>query len=303
LGHFNGPDNAIEGKGMVPVIDGVLNLADGRELGYATYGPEDAPPVVYCHGFPANRLEFRLIQSVLERRGVGSRVVVLDRPGYGKSSFQPKRALLDWPKDVEAAADQLGLGTFSVVGVSGGGPYALACGYSLPDRVDRVGVAVGIAPREATGMEKAASIDGPSANPTLRRVQFAMAAFAFRKGQEDRFVDQTVATMSDVDGDALGDPEVRQWFIDMTREALVQGGRAAAHEAGLYRRSWGFDPAQVKVATDLWYGELDKTVPASAGRWLADRMPTAEIMVWPQHGHLSWMVSDQAAEVIAKAMG
>ena len=287
----------------VEMNEGILDLADGRTLGFGTYGPDHAPPIIYCHGYPANRLEFSLLQPVLERRGVDARVVVLDRPGYGKSSFQAKRNLLDWPKDVEAAVDQLGLGAFSVVGVSGGGPYALACAYSLADRVKRVGVAVGVAPREATGMETAACIDGPSSIPLLRRIQFSMAAMAFKKGQEDRFVEQTIKTMSEIDGKTLGEPEVRQWFLDMTREAFTQGGAAAAHEGGLYRKSWGFDPSQIKVATDLWYGELDKTVPASAGRWLADRMPVADIKIWPHHGHLSWMVADEAAEFITRAIG
>ena len=93
-----------------------------------------------------------------------------------------------------------------------------------------------------------------------------------------------------------------QWFIDMTLEAFVQGGRAAAMEAGLYRRPWGFDPAQVKVETHLWYSRADQTVPASADRWLADRMQDTAIVVWPQHGHLSWMVADEAADVIATAL-
>jgi len=283
--------------------EGVLDLSDGRRLGYASYGRADAPPVVYCHGFPSNRLEFQLIQPVLERRGVDARVVVLDRPGYGKSSHLPKRTFSDWPGDVAEAANQLGLDGFAVVGVSGGGPYALACGHLLADRVSRVGVVVGVAPREATGMEEAASIDGPSANRLLRRLQFTMSAYAFKKGQEDRFVDQTVAAMGDADREVLNRPEVRQWFIEMTREAFIQGGRTADLEAGLYRRPWGFDPAQVNVETRLWYAGEDRTVPASAGRWLADRMVDAEIVVWPQHGHLSWMVADEAADVIAATRG
>jgi pimeloyl-ACP methyl ester carboxylesterase len=283
--------------------EGVLDLADGRKLGYASYGSADAPPVVYCHGFPTNRREFQIVEPVLERRGVDARVVVFDRPGYGTSSFRPKRTFLDWPADVAAAADLLGFDDFSVVGVSGGGPYALACGYSLPDRVRRVGLVAGVAPREATGMEEAASIDGPSANRLLRRLQFAMSAYAFKKGQEDRFVDQTVAAMGDVDRDLLSRPDVRRWFAEMIREGFAQGGRAAALEASLFRRSWGFDPAQVKVETHLWYGGEDKTVPASAGRWLADCMLDAEMVVWPQHGHLSWMIADEAADVIAWAIG
>ena len=109
--------------------------------------------------------------------------------------------------------------------------------------------------------------------------------------------------MGDADREVLNRPEVRQWFIEMTRDAFVQGGRAADLEAGLYRRPWGFDPGRVPVETRLWYTGEDRTVPASAGRWLADRMVDAEIVVWSQHGHLSWMVADEAADVIASTRG
>ncbi len=45
---------------------------------------------------------------------------------------------------------------FAVIGVSDGGPYALACGQALKDRMTRIDVAVGIAPREEPGIDKAA---------------------------------------------------------------------------------------------------------------------------------------------------
>ena len=51
----------------------------------------------------------------------GVRIVALDRPGYGLSDFQPDRTILDWPRDVEEAAEALGLTRFSVIGGSGGG--------------------------------------------------------------------------------------------------------------------------------------------------------------------------------------
>ena len=197
------------------------------------------------------------------------------------------------------AADQLGIDRFAVVGVSGGSPYALASGYALRDRVTRVGIVVGMAPIEATGMETASAISGPSANRLLRRFQFEMVAYAFKKGREDRFMEQSLSTMGDADRLAMARPEMRDWVIEMMRESLQQGGRAAAHEAGLYRQPWGFDPQQVTVPTHLWYGGADKTVPASAGRWLTNRLPGSDYVLWPEHGHFTWMLGDEAAEVIA----
>jgi pimeloyl-ACP methyl ester carboxylesterase len=285
------------------MIEGILDLADGRKLAYFEWGPSDAPPVVYCHGFPTNRRELEVIQPALERNAVPSRVVVLNRPGYGLSTVQRKRTILDWPSDVVEAADQLGIGRFAVLGVSGGSPYALACGYALGDRVTRLGIVVGMAPLEAPGMETASAISGPSANRLLRRFQFAMMAYGFRRGGEHRFLAQSLTTMGAVDREAMERPEMQKWFVGMTRESLQQGGGPAALEAGLYRRPWGFDLQRVTVKTDLWYGGADKTVPASAGRWLAERLPNSRLIMWPQHGHFTWMLGYEAADVVTTTAG
>jgi len=279
------------------MADGLLNLADGRMLAYSEWGPVGAPTVLYCHGFPSNRRELDLLQPVLERRQVEARLVALNRPGYGRSTFQTDRGILDWPRDVAEAADILGVGRFSVLGVSGGCPYALACGYALGDRVTRIGIVVGMGPLDATGMRQATGIRGPSAVGLIRRLQFGMAALAFRKGQEGRFVDQSVASMGAADRVVMERGEVRAWFTGVMRESFQGGGRAVAHEAGLYRGGWGFDPRQVDNETRFWYGGADETVPVSVGRWLADRMAGSEYTLWPRHGHFSWMVADEAADV------
>lgn len=285
------------------VVDGFVDLVDGRKLAYAEWGAPDGSPIIYCHGFPSNRRELDLISQVLEQCKVDARVVALNRPGYGPSTSQADQAILDWPRDVAEAADKLGIGRFAVLGVSGGGPFALACGHLLGDRVTRIGIVAGMAPVDATGMEEATAISGPSSFRVIRRLQFGMAAVAFRKGQEGRFVDQSVASMGAADQQVIGRPEVRQWFTEVMREAFQQGGRAAAHEAGLLRGSWGFDPRQVSAETRYWYGAADETVPASAGRWLADRTPGSAYTLWPHHGHFTWMISDEAAEVVAAIGG
>lgn len=281
------------------MADGLLNLGDRRKISYTEWGPAGAPPVLYCHGFPGNRRELDMIQPVLERRQVEARLVALNRPGYGRSTFHSDRTILDWPGDVAEAADTLGIGRFAVLGVSGGAPYALACGYALGDRVTRIGIVVGMGPLDATRMRQATAISGPSHFGLIRRLQFGMAALAFRNGQEGRFVDQSVASMGPADREAMERGDVRAWFIEVMRESFQDGGRAAAHEAGLYRSGWGFNPQQVTNDTRLWYGGADETVPASAGEWLADRMNGSEYILWPQHGHFSWMVSDEAAHVVS----
>ena len=76
------------------------------------------------------------------------------------------------------------------------------------------------------------------------------------------------------------------------------GGRAAAYEAWLYRQPWGFAVEDVPTDTWLWYGRADGNVPASVGRWLADRLPRSHYTLWPQHGHFTWATSDEVGDVM-----
>ncbi len=278
------------------MTDEALTLADGRTISYMTWGPPDAETVFYFHGFPSSRHEIELTRPQLEREALPVHVVALDRPGFGSSTFQPDRDLLDWPSDVAEVADLLGIDRFAVLGVSAGGPYALACGHELPDRITRVGVVAGLAPLTATGMNQAA-IAKTATSKWFRRVQFAMLAYALNHGQEDTFLDRALATMGEGDRRALNDLEQRHRFLDMTRGAFTQGARAAADEAGLYLSPWPFDPAHITAPTSLWYGDADHMVPAAAGRWLADRIPGSTYTNWPCHEHLTWCDSSEAIDV------
>ena len=285
------------------MFETTLTLADGRSLGLAEWGPPDAPVVVYCHGFPGSRLEPSLAQAVVEWRAVNARVIAFDRPGYGRSTFLPGRGFLDWPTDMAEAADRLGIDRFSVLGASGGCPYALACASSLGERVTRVGIVAGVGPLEATGMPETQLISGPSKVRLLRTLQWRLVARAVRTDRVDDVIDRTITTMTDIDREAMRRPEVRAWYRTLFTEAFAQGATAAAYEGELYRQPWGFDPADITTETHLWHGAIDKWVPLSAARWLAGRIPNSHLTEWPDHGHFSWAGTDEATDVVAVTAG
>lgn len=278
--------------------EGVVELTDGRKLAYAELGAPGAPPVLYFHGSPSCRRELRLFEPVFERRRVDARVIALNRPGYGPSTPRPDYRYLDWPADVADAADRLDIGEFAAFGASGGCPFALACGYALADRVSRIGIVAGTAPLEAPGMEEAPGITAFSARPLLRRLQFGFVAWGVRLGMGQRLVGRMHAEMTGPDRRLMDESGARAWLVDVVREAYADGGRTGAHEAGLSRRPWGFDVSRVTTETLLWYGSEDRTIPVSAGRWLADRLPDSNLTIW-RHGHFSWAASDEAADALA----
>src|SRR5581483_5022557 len=109
----------------------VMILNDGRELAWVDIGPRRAPVVMVFHGTPGSRIQVSYDEGAIVASGV--RLIALDRPGYGHSTFHKHRQLTDWPGDVAQLAHHLKLQHFSVAGVSGGGPHAVVCARFLPE--------------------------------------------------------------------------------------------------------------------------------------------------------------------------
>jgi len=126
-----------------------MTLSDGRDLGWLELGVPDGWPIFGFHGTPGSRLQLAINEAAVRRAGV--RLIAPDRPGYGMSTYQPGRRLIDWPSDVVELADHLAVDRFSVMGVSGGGPHALACASVLKERVVVAGIVSGADPCRIRG--------------------------------------------------------------------------------------------------------------------------------------------------------
>ncbi len=118
-----------ENSGVSDRASQSLSLGDGRKIGYAEYGDPDGLPVIALHGTPGSRFMFALTDEGARARGL--RVIAPERPGYGRSDFHRFETLADTASDVEALADALGLDRFALMGMSGGGPHAVAAAHLL----------------------------------------------------------------------------------------------------------------------------------------------------------------------------
>jgi pimeloyl-ACP methyl ester carboxylesterase len=139
---------------LVQVKESDLQLGDGRTLHVYDAGPQGGSErltVFWHHGTPNIGAPPEPLFPAAGQLGI--RWVAYDRPGYGGSSPHPGRDVASAAADVSDIADALGLSRFAVMGHSGGGPHALACGALLPDRVTGVVSGSGLAPAGVEGLD------------------------------------------------------------------------------------------------------------------------------------------------------
>lgn len=266
-------------------VDSSIQLRDGRVLGFSEYGSSDGVPVFYFHGFPGSRLDWKMFDGPAVAES-GARVIAIDRPGYGLSDPSPGRTMLAWPADTVELADELRVERFAVLGVSGGGPYALACAAAIPHRVRAVGIVCGMGPADAPGMKSGSSWTIPGKPRILRRPLLSLMNMGLRR-EPERFVSRSKQSFAEVDAVLLDVPEVADAYMLMLREALRQGAQGAQVDAALYSRPWGFSLGEIGMQVHLWHGVLDENVPVSVGRHVAKAIPDCRATYFDEEGHLT----------------
>lgn len=279
----------------------LLKLADGRQLAWSCFGDPSGPPLYVFHGMPGSRLQAALIHE--QARAAGVCVVAPDRPGMGGSSFQPGREIMDWPRDVEALADHLGHAQLGVLGISCGGPYALACALSLSKRVLYTGLVAGAGPMDerqltANQMPALRMLFGLSRAcrwfpaPILKLESVLLSRVAARA------VLKLASAMTPPDRDLLvRDEALRDTFGASLAEAYSQGIRGVLHEVALIARPHGVPLHDIHGEVHIYQGGEDRHVPPEMGRHLASELPHGRLHCFPEAGHLS-IVIDHFADCL-----
>jgi pimeloyl-ACP methyl ester carboxylesterase len=270
-----------------------LALPDGRDLSYAEYGDPDGIPVFAFHGVIGSRLLWSLCDDAAAERGI--RLVAPDRPGFGGSDFQRGRDLLDWPADVCALADHLGVERFGVVGFSGGGPHALACAHTHPARVRGVSLVSTVTPpetRDRADPFNEAVLDATKSVPGFSEAAFAQSAW-LADNARPWFEASLVGTSAAPDRAVFDGPAGEVLFADAA-ESFRSGSRGSAHDLPLVGSDWGFDPADLSRQVDMYHGRADETVNPHLARAFGDLLPDVDLYL-TDDAHYSTYVRNRGA--------
>jgi pimeloyl-ACP methyl ester carboxylesterase len=258
-----------------------LELSDGRRLHVYDTGADNSDGhlvVFWHHGTPNIGAPPEPLFPAAARLGI--RWVSYDRPGYGGSTPHPGRTTASAAGDVAAIAAALGIDRFAVMGHSGGGPHALACGALLPEHVLGVVSAAGLAPLGASGLDWFAGM-ADSTVASLRAAAQGRAAKEYYEASAE--YDPEMFTPAD--HAALS--QEWSWFGDVVGPALEGGPDGLIDDDLAYVTPWGFDPGQVTAPVLFLHGGRDRVVPSSHSQWLATHCPTAELRLSAADGHIS----------------
>jgi pimeloyl-ACP methyl ester carboxylesterase len=275
-----------------PRYEGRVAVRDGRYLGIAEFGPPAGEQaIVWFHGTPGARRQVpEEARRIARERGV--RILGMDRPGVGLSTPHLYRRLLDFTDDLELALERLGIDRFSTVGLSGGAPYALAAAFAFPERVPSVGILGGVVPsggEEGTtgGLVSLATRFKPLL-PIISEPVGALLTTLVRVARPiaSPALDLYARYAPPGDRAVLARPDVKEMFLDDLLNSGRHGMRAAAYDAILFTRYWGFDVRELRVPVTWWQGDEDNIVPLAHAQHIVPLIPGAELRIRHGDGHL-----------------
>lgn len=264
--------------------DRFITLPDRRKLGYAEYGVPTGRPVMFFHGSPGSSYIHVDMAGIAARRGI--RLIAVDRPGYGLSGPKPGRAMLDWPDDIAALADALGLERFAIIGFSGGSPYALACAYKLTDRMMKIALAGTLAPQGAAGVMEGMSpaVSGlyalAQSNPDELRNTFAAVA-----PSPAALVAAMSVSASEWDKNIINARHSE--FETEYTQTLRSGVEGVASDFVLASGDWGFPLDGINTETHLWCGTADCNTPPAMTAYISSTLPNSRDFMLPDEGHFA----------------
>jgi non-heme chloroperoxidase len=122
-----------------------ITTPDGTEIFYKDWGPKDAQPIVFHHGWPLSADDWD--NQMLFFLGKGYRAIAHDRRGHGRSSQTSGGHEMDtYAADVAALTDALDLeGAVHIGHSTGGGEVAHYVARARPGRVAKA-ILVGAVP-------------------------------------------------------------------------------------------------------------------------------------------------------------
>ena len=271
----------------------VVQLCDGAVVAFQEYGDPTGTPVIFCHGWPSSRTMAQLADE--PARSLGVRIISPDRPGISGSSMQLDRRLSDWPSLVKRLADDLELGEFRILAISGGAPYAYATAVAIPERVRAIAIVGGVIPFAELKDFKGVlplyrwMLAFYRNRPQLLRQLFYLARpfLSFRAPIRLRPLFLKMLLLRPCDAASLRDDTAFEAIFESQRRAWRGSAEGVLIDARIYAQPWGFAIEDIRVPVRLWHGIEDRAFDVGLAEEIANRFPNCKARFIQDEGHYS----------------
>lgn len=267
-------------------------IPSGVEVHLRDEGPRDGDAIVLLHGSNADLHTWEPWVSELAKT---HRVIRFDQVGHGLTGPDPQGdySRANFTDDIAEVMDALDLQSAIIAGNSMGGKHALSFAVAYPERVE------GLVLVDASGPPEQAS--EADEEDDSGNIGFALAQTPGVNLLIEQITPRSLIRQSLVESVSVRDV-VTEEAVDRYWELLRYPGN---RRATLARFSVPYEPidpadiAAIKATTLIVWGDEDRLIPVSAGRWLDETMPNSELAVYEGIGHLP---HEEAPEATLEAL-
>ena len=276
----------------------MVTLADGRKLEVQTAGSPSKNAIVFHHGTPGSFLTWQNWLPIVEE--LGAFAISYSRAGYGNSSRNENRTVIDNSSDIQELLSHFGITKEVSIGWSGGGPHAMA-DSTLKQNAAVITIA-GVGEYNAPDLN---FLDGMGPE---NHIEFGAAVEG--RDQIEKWMLEYSPAMASVTGDELieafggliGDADKKCYTKEIAdsgaadyRHGLSNGFYGWMDDDLAFVQPWGFDIRKISQPVELWQGDQDFMVPHAHGIWLSKQIPTSKLIFEPGEGHISLGVNKKAS--------
>ncbi len=270
-----------------PEKQSLIKLRNGNKIGHAIYGNKKNFPIFYFHGWPGSRFELKNIPLNKKK----CFVIALERPGYGISDPISNFKITDWPKIVLEVVNILKIKKFSIIGVSGGAPFALACANAIKSKkLKSIAIVCGLAPHNVKGMNKGrvGMLINYGKKPFISWMLLHLLRINLLKNNIEKNFNRWKNKIP------LPEADLKLFTLNRGvrlmqnfKEAVKHGTTGIHRDANLYSKDWGFKLENINKKIFIWHGDKDLTVPIITNKYYKKILKNKKIFIKSNEGHFS----------------
>jgi len=242
-------------------------VINNHRLSYSDHGPDDAPAIIFIHGFPLNR---SMWDNQVEALKENYRVIAYDIRGHGNSDPGNDEFFIElFVNDLLRLLEKLGIEKTILCGLSLGGYIALSAVLKHPDRFD------GLILNDTQCIADTPEIKENRCLAIIRIKEKGVELYA------DESIEKFFSPGS-LTKKKNRIAEVKEMIINTPKQTLYKTLHALAERKETCSRL-----QEINIPVLIMVGKEDKITPIAAAQQLHEKILNSKLEIIQQAGHLS----------------